>query len=134
MLANPKDPQVALQVKQLLDRLAADPANGIDRILTHEEIQEGRGFPNAAYLVAFRIGFEMAYALSPPLITRPSNLGMHGYLPERPEMRSSFFIVGPRVGKDKSIGEIDMRRIAPTIAAILHLRLEAAELDALALN
>jgi predicted AlkP superfamily pyrophosphatase or phosphodiesterase len=76
----------------------------------------------------------MADGLSPPLITRPSNLGMHGYLPEHPEMRSSFFIVGPNIAKGRSVGEIDMRRIAPTIASILHLRLAGAELDALALN
>jgi predicted AlkP superfamily pyrophosphatase or phosphodiesterase len=134
MLANPADEPVAAQVKQLLDRLAADPANGIERILTHEDIQRGRGFPNAAYLVAFRIGYEMAYALSPPLITAPSNLGMHGYLPERPEMRSSFFIVGPHIAKGKSLGDIDMRQIAPTIAAILQVQLPGAELHPLALN
>jgi predicted AlkP superfamily pyrophosphatase or phosphodiesterase len=134
MLANPADEPVAAQVKQLLERLAADPANGIERILTHEDIQRGRGFPNAAYLVAFRIGYEMAYALSPPLITAPSNLGMHGYLPERPEMRSSFFIVGPHIAKGRSVGEIDMRRIAPTMAAILHVHLPGAELNSLALN
>ena len=28
------------------------------------------------------------------------NLGMHGYLPEHPEMRSSFFMVGPQVPKE----------------------------------
>jgi len=134
MLAEPADQSTAARVKVLLDTLARDPANGIERILTHEEIQRGRGFPNAAYLVSFRSGYEMAYGLSPPLITRPSNLGMHGYLPEHPEMRASFFIVGPNIAQDKSVGEIDMRRIAPTIAGILHIRLAGAELDALALN
>jgi predicted AlkP superfamily pyrophosphatase or phosphodiesterase len=134
MLAEPQDPSIAARVKVLLDALAGDPANGIERILTHEEIQRGRGFPDAAYLVSFRSGYEMAYGLSPPLITRPSNLGMHGYLPEHPEMRSSFFIVGPNIAKDRSVGEIDMRRIAPTLAGILHIRLAGAELDALALN
>jgi predicted AlkP superfamily pyrophosphatase or phosphodiesterase len=133
MLANPQDEAVSARVSALLKRLAADPANGIDRILTREEIQRS-GFPNAVYLVAFRIGYEMAYALSPPLISSPSNLGMHGYLPDRPEMRSSFFIVGPHIARGRSMGEIDMRQIAPTIAAILHVRLDGAELDGLALN
>jgi predicted AlkP superfamily pyrophosphatase or phosphodiesterase len=134
MLADPADQALAVRVKALLDKLAGDPANGIERILTHEEIQRGRGFPNAAYLISFRSGYEMAFGLSPPLLTPPSNLGMHGYLPEHPEMRSAFFIVGPNIAKDKSVGEIDMRRIAPTIAGILHIRLAGAELDALALN
>jgi predicted AlkP superfamily pyrophosphatase or phosphodiesterase len=133
MLANPADEAVRGRVKELLERLAGDPANGIDRILTREQIQRERGFPDAAYLVAFRIGYEMAYALSPPLISSPGNLGMHGYLPDRPEMRSSFFIVGPHIAQGRSLGEIDMRQIAPTVAAILHVRLAGAELNGLAL-
>jgi predicted AlkP superfamily pyrophosphatase or phosphodiesterase len=133
VLADPKDEQVRARVKALLDKLASDPANGIDRIFSREEIQRGRGFPNAEYLVSFRIGYEMAYSLSPPLVTKPGNLGMHGYVPERLEMRSSFFIVGPKVARGKSVGEIDMRQIAPTLANILHVRLDGAELAGVAL-
>lgn len=134
MLADPEDQPTAARVKTLLEKLAGDPANGIERILTPEEIQRGRGFPNAAYLISFRSGYEMGLATSLPLVTAPSNLGMHGYLPEHSDMRSVFFIVGPHIAQDKSVGEIDMRRIAPTIAGILHIRLAGAELDALALN
>jgi predicted AlkP superfamily pyrophosphatase or phosphodiesterase len=81
-----------------------------------------------------RSGYEMGYSLSLPLIAKPSNLGMHGYVPERAEMRSSFFIVGPHIAKAKSVGEIDMRQIAPTLAEILHVRLSGAEMAGIALN
>jgi predicted AlkP superfamily pyrophosphatase or phosphodiesterase len=134
MLADPKDEAVRVRVKQLLDTLARDPANGIERIVPADEINRAGGFPGAAFVVALQVGYEMAYALSPPLITPPSNLGMHGYLPERPEMRSSFFIVGPNIAKGRSAGEIDMRQIAPTVAAVLHLHLAGAELAALSLS
>ena len=134
MLADPKDEQVRLRVKTLLEKLASDPANGIDRIWTGDEIQRGRGFPQAAFLVSLKIGYEMAYGLSLPLITKPSNLGMHGYVPERVEMRSSFFIVGPHVAKGRSVGDIDMRQIAPTLAKILQVRLSGAEMTGIALN
>jgi predicted AlkP superfamily pyrophosphatase or phosphodiesterase len=134
MLADPKDEAVRGRVKQLLDTLASDPANGIERIVPADEINRAGGFPGAAFVVALQVGYEMAYALSPPLITPPSNLGMHGYLPERPEMRSSFFIVGPNIAKGRSVGEIDMRQIAPTVAAVLHLHLAGAELAALDLQ
>jgi predicted AlkP superfamily pyrophosphatase or phosphodiesterase len=134
VLADPADESVRARVKTLLDKLAGDPANGIDRILPQEEIRRGRGFPDAAYLVSLRIGYEMAYSLSLPLITKPGNLGMHGYVPERPEMLSSFFIVGPRIAKAKAMGEIDMRQIAPTIAGILHVPLSGAEMAGLDLN
>ncbi|HEV7357677.1 MAG TPA: ectonucleotide pyrophosphatase/phosphodiesterase [Steroidobacteraceae bacterium] len=134
MLADPKDEQVRLRVKTLLEKLASDPANGIDRIWTQEEIQRGGGFSQATFLVSLKIGYEMAYALSLPLITKPSNLGMHGYVPERLEMRSSFFIVGPQIAKGRSVGEIDMRQIAPTIANILQVHLSGAEMAGVALH
>jgi predicted AlkP superfamily pyrophosphatase or phosphodiesterase len=134
MLADPNDGQLLAQVKALLDKLAGDPANGIERVWSQREIQQARGFPNAAFLVSLKIGYEMAYSLSMPLITKPSNLGMHGYVPERTEMRSSFFIVGPHIPKGKSLGEIDMRQIAPTLANILHIRLPGAELGGIELN
>ena len=114
MLADPKDEQLRARVKALLDKLASEPANGIDRIWSQEEIHQGRGFPNAAFLISLKTGYEMAYSLSMPLIAKPSNLGMHGYVPERAEMRSSFFIVGPHIPRGKSLGEVDMRQIAPT--------------------
>jgi len=131
MLADPNDGVVRAQVGELLARLARDPANGIERILSHEEIVRDGGFPGAAYLVAFKIGYEIGFALEPPLITAPENLGMHGYLPERPEMRSSFFLVGPHVPAGRLLGEIDMRRIAPTLAAVLGVSLDGAELPPL---
>jgi predicted AlkP superfamily pyrophosphatase or phosphodiesterase len=134
MLADPKDEQLRARVKALLDKLAGDPANGIDRIWSQEEVRQGRGFPDAAFLVSLKIGYEMAYSFSMPLITPPSNLGMHGYVPERAEMRSSFFIVGPHILKGKSLGEIDMRQIAPTLADVLHMHLAGAEMGPLSLR
>ena len=134
MLADPQDEQVRQRVKALLDKLASDPANGIERIWSRDEIQRASGFPQAAFLVSLKIGYEMAYALSLPLITKPSNLGMHGYVPERPEMRSSFFIAGPQVPKGRSVGEIDMRQIAPTLANILGIKLSGAEMAGVALK
>jgi predicted AlkP superfamily pyrophosphatase or phosphodiesterase len=134
MLADPKDEPLRARVKALLDKLASEPANGIDRIWSEQEVRRGRGFPDAAFLVSFKIGYEMAYSLSMPLVTPPSNLGMHGYVPERAEMRSSFFIVGPHVLKGKSLGEIDMRQIAPTLADVLRVHLAGAEMGPLPLQ
>jgi predicted AlkP superfamily pyrophosphatase or phosphodiesterase len=134
MLADPEDEPLRARVQVLLDKLASEPANGIDRIWPQQEVARGRGFPNAAFLISLKIGYEMAYSFSMPLITEPGNLGMHGYAPERAEMRSSFFIVGPQIRKGKSLGEIDMRQIAPTLADVLHLHLGGAEMGSLSLH
>jgi predicted AlkP superfamily pyrophosphatase or phosphodiesterase len=134
MLKDPNDEATRAKVKALLDKLSADPANGIERIWSRDEIQKGRGFPDAEYLISLKSGYETAYSMTLPLVTKPGNLGMHGYVPERADMRSSFFIVGPNIARGRSLGEIDMRQIAPTLAGILHVRLAAAEMAAVPLN
>jgi hypothetical protein len=49
-------------------------------------------------------------------------------------MRSTFLMEGPRVPRGRSLGEFDMRRIAPTLAAVLGISLADAELAPLPLN
>jgi predicted AlkP superfamily pyrophosphatase or phosphodiesterase len=134
MLADPADAAVREHVGDLLKRLASDPNSGVERIWSHKEIREARGFPNAEFLVAFRTGYEFGSSYDPPLVSKPSNLGTHGYPPDRREMRASFFLVGPNVPAARSLGDIDMRQIAPTLAARLHVALKDAELGPLPLR
>jgi predicted AlkP superfamily pyrophosphatase or phosphodiesterase len=134
MLKDPSDDAVRVQVGVLLGQLASDPSNGIERILSHAEIVAHRGFPDAAYLVAFKPGFELGLSLTGELLAPPSNLGTHGYLPETPEMRSAFFLVGPKIPAGRSVGEIDMRQIAPTLARVMNVRLKDAEMAPLAIG
>jgi hypothetical protein len=49
-------------------------------------------------------------------------------------MRASFFLIGPKIAKGHSFGEIDMRQIAPTLAGLLNLTLSGAELKPLSLH
>ena len=131
VLADPNDTATKSKVDALLAKLAADPANGIDRVLTEDEVIKGGGLPSAESIVSMASGYELGYQFTPPLITAGTNGGMHGYAPDRPEMRSSFFLVGPGVAKGRSLGPIDMRNIAPTLAAKMGVRLTAAERAAL---
>ncbi len=134
MLADPADDAVRGRVAELMTRLASDPANGIERVVPREAVAATRGFPDAAYLIELKTGFEVGLAFEPPLVSAPSNLGMHGYAPERADMRSSFFLVGPSVPKGRAVGEIDMRQIAPTLAKIMGASLPDAELAPLPLQ
>ena len=43
-------------------------------------------------------------------------------------MRSTFLVMGKRIAGGRALGEIDMRAIAPTLAAILGVPLPDAEL------
>ena len=52
---------------------------------------------------------------------------MHGYDAALPEMRSTFLIAGKGVPAGKNLGSIDMRDIAPTLAALLGVQLPQAQ-------
>jgi predicted AlkP superfamily pyrophosphatase or phosphodiesterase len=128
MLHDPGDAATAQQVREMLAKLATDPDNGIADILDHDAIQKRGAFPDAAFLVVFKPGYYAGAATSGSLITPvPGTRGSHGFSPEYPEMRSSFFAVGAGIARHRDLGLVDMRQIAPTVAGILHAQLPTAK-------
>lgn len=131
MIYEKNDTGTKAKVADLLTKLAADPANGIARIVPAEELHARGGFPEADFLVALRPGFVTGENLAGELVTPSTSYhGMHGYWPDFPEMNASFFVLGPGIPKARSLGVIDMRAIAPTLAKILGVQLSAAEVEA----
>jgi len=130
VLHDKNDTATKAKAAELLAKLAADPANGIDRIISEGELHARGGFPEATFLVALRPGYVTGENVSGDLVTASSVKGMHGYWPDEAEMRSSFFMLAPG-WSPHSVGEIDMRSIAPTLAGILGVPLPAAESRAL---
>ncbi len=127
VLKNPQDAALVARVKRVLDDAKADPANGIATILTHDEIVARGGFPNATFLVDYKDGFDPGNGFVGPVVEDAPSTGMHGYLPSRPAMRSSFFIQGQGIAAGRNLGVIDMRQIAPTLATLLGVTLPAAK-------
>lgn len=101
--------------------------SGIDAILEGEEARALGGYPNAAFLVGLAKGFRGGGGLAPPVVRPARRGGTHGYLPTVPDMDSSFFLAGEGVPRGLDLGRIDMRDIAPTLAAVLGVALEGAE-------
>jgi predicted AlkP superfamily pyrophosphatase or phosphodiesterase len=128
MLHDPADAKTREEVRALLDRLAANPANGIAKILDRAAIRQTGGFPDAEFVVALQPGFTIGGAFSGELVSdKPSVKGTHGYLPSYPEMRASFFVMGEGIARGRDLGVIDMRQIAPTVASILGVSLPTAK-------
>lgn len=133
MLKNPADALVEAKVGDLLRRLAADPANGIVRVLEKAEIRKLGGFPEASFLLEMKNGTVLGNSLFGSLVTEfPSVRGTHGELPSNPGMNSCFFIVGKGIRTNRNLGQIDMRQIAPTLARSLALKLKDAQQPLLA--
>jgi predicted AlkP superfamily pyrophosphatase or phosphodiesterase len=116
VLKNPQDEAVVKQVHDLLTKLAGDRANGIDRVLDAEELHKRGGYPNASFFVSLKPGWRTGAALTGPVVMKVKPGGTHGELPDVPDLRATFFVVGPRVPAGKDLGLIDMRDIAPTLA------------------
>jgi Type I phosphodiesterase / nucleotide pyrophosphatase len=127
MLHDPADTATKVQVREILNKIAADPNDGIDKVLDAEQIGEYGGFPGASYLIVMKPGYTMGPAQSGPLVVAQSALkGSHGFWPQFTEMHSSFFILGAGVERGRDLGTIDMRQIAPTVARILGVSLPTA--------
>jgi len=132
VLRDPNDKALLAKVKAVLDAMKADPANGIDRVLDADELHERGGFPDASFLIDLKPGWSTRGGFRPPFVIDTPGIGTHGYLPDHPEMRSAFFVMGPDVTRGKDIGVMDMRQIAPTVAKMLHIKLPAAKMKPVA--
>lgn len=115
------------RVASMLQRVSKDSANGIARVLDADEIRRLNGFPDAKFVVVLQPGYTFGAHVAGPLVTDSAMRGMHGYLPDLPDMYSTFLIAGPGVPAGHSLGEIDMRDIAPTLATFLGIRMREAE-------
>jgi len=128
MQKDPQDAATYAAVGELLRQLAADQANGIAAVLDHEAITARGGFPDAAYVVVFRPGYYAGANLSGDLVTEIHEArGGHGFSPDFPEMRASFFAAGRGIAAHRDLGVVDMIQVAPTIARLLGVSLPTAK-------
>ena len=126
VLKDAGDEATRTRVRDVLAKLAADPANGIDRVLDADALRARGGFPTASFVVGLKPGWAMTTGLTGGLLTT-SRGGQHGHLPDVPDLRASFFVVGPGVPAGRALGLIDMRDIAPTLARRAGLALPTAD-------
>jgi len=129
MLARPDDQMLADKVKALLDKLAANPANGIDRIVDRAAMAKLGGNPQASFTINLKPGFvtDIFRGANAPLVAPTPVKGMHGYFPGPANLRATFMAMGPGVKPGKDLGLIDMRAIAPTLAKAMGASLPDAE-------
>jgi predicted AlkP superfamily pyrophosphatase or phosphodiesterase len=131
VLARRDDPTLRARVKALLDKLAADPAKGIDAVIGREEIARMGGAPDMDFFVDAKIGYSFGSRTTGPIVTSSQVKGTHGYFPAHPEMRATLILQGPGVPAAGDLGDIDMRAIAPTLAKVLGVAFPSADLPPL---
>jgi hypothetical protein len=124
-LKDPADVSLRHRVRALLDTVAADPANGVERVIGTDELRALGADPRASFAVDMRSGFYTGggsdVVLAGGFGTGAS--GGHGHHPSRPDMHASLIMAGPQVPRADDLGIVRMTQIAPTIAAWFHVDL-----------
>jgi predicted AlkP superfamily pyrophosphatase or phosphodiesterase len=115
-LENPRDTAMLTRVKAVLDKVAADPANGVERVLTGEDLRTLGADPRASFAVDMREGFYTG-AGHDRLLTPATSKGGHGFLPSRADLHASLILSGPQVPKVGDLGIVRMTQLGPTIAS-----------------
>jgi predicted AlkP superfamily pyrophosphatase or phosphodiesterase len=119
------DAQIARQVTELFRERAARPGSGIAHVFEREEIARRGGDPAATLALEAEIGVAFSSALT-AYDGPPKNSAVHGYDPQRPEMKASLLLMGPSI-EPGLLRDARLVDIAPTIAGWLALELPGAE-------
>ena len=127
MIRESSDDEARKKAADALNRLAGDASSGVAKVTERAAARALGGFPDAALVVALKPGFRLGSKLQGPVTASVRPGGTHGYAPDVAEMNSSFFIAGPGIAARRDLGQIDMRDIAPTLAALLGIQLPSAE-------
>lgn len=128
MLRDRTDKVVFAKVQHLLAQIASNPEYGVNKVIGHDEILKHGGNPDADFLIDFKPGWASSGSLRGEIVKDTPATGTHGYLPDHPELRSTFMIMGNGVSRGRDLGVIDMRQIAPAVASMLGISFSASHL------
>ena len=109
---------------RLLDAIVADPANGVDRLWTREDLQRIGAAPEASFALTMKAGFYMGTSHA-ALLQPTTGKGGHGFDPSMPALHASLILAGPDVARKGDLGVVRMTQIAPTLARWFGVRLVA---------
>lgn len=121
-LKNPQDAALSARAGQLLEQLRADPANGIDKVWSREQLDAAGAHPEAAWGLSMKTGFYTSTA-NTTLLQPSTSKGGHGFDPAAPELKASLILSGPGVPAGRALGQVRMTQIAPTLARLMGLGL-----------
>lgn len=121
-----KDPAVGAAALKTLQDYAAQPDSPIEKIVPMAQSIADRPDAQIAAIILFHPGFDSGAALTGDIVTPSQGRGQHGNSPDHPELRSVFIAAGPGIPTGQSLGVVDMRAIAPTVAKLLGVPMPSA--------
>jgi predicted AlkP superfamily pyrophosphatase or phosphodiesterase len=130
VLKDQNDEEARNKIREILNKLTADTSSGVLKFFEGDELKKTGGYgenPPVAFIVGSKPGYYFGGSFEGAMMRARSPGGGHGFLPELAEMDSAFLIAGPGITANHKLGRMDMRDIAPTLAALLKVKLPDAE-------
>jgi predicted AlkP superfamily pyrophosphatase or phosphodiesterase len=125
-LAKDAPPDTLERAKAALAKHLADPGSGIRDVLDAAAVERFGGVDVPLALNA-REGFSISHTASGEWLVVPgTSKGSHGHAPDREELLASLVLAGPGVRSKGDLGVVSMTQIAPTLARVLGLSLDAS--------
>ncbi len=116
---DPKDAVSIAKATEVMRKLAADPANGIAKLYTPEDLKAMHSSPIAFLALEAARGFAIGSELVGPVVTPSMTLGKHGYSPDIPELRPAMILSGAGVYPCQLREGVRIVDVGPTVAALL---------------
>lgn len=127
VLARSDDAATIDTVTHLFEGLAKDPASGIARVYRNVEMTARGGFPDALLVLEAAERHTFVAGARGPLVSGTDYRGNHGGPPDRTELHASLILSGKGVRAGAKLGVVSLVDVAPTIARLLKLRMDATE-------
>jgi len=124
-LADPEDTEALEPITQLLDTLPPQEARWL-RVLDRDALDEERAHPTAPLALTATDGVTFGGGISGGLLTAASG-GTHGHLSDFPDMHTGLVLWGAGVRAGAVAPLVGMEDIAPTVAYLLGLTLDAPD-------
>jgi len=129
VLKDMNDKETEVKVISLFTKWAKQERSPIKQIVTRAELRKLKAVPQAALMLEAAPGYSFDDTLTGAEARDSGETykGTHGYLPTNPEMRASLIIYGAGARSGAKLPLARMIDLAPSIAALLKLKLPQPE-------
>jgi hypothetical protein len=126
VLRDPEDRNARSRIAAELTQLLEAPDSPLESVVEASADARAAGSPGVAFTVFLRLDTRLVDGRAGFVVRTAEPAGDHGHHPSNSEMDATFIVAGPGIPAG-SLGRIDMRDVAPTLAGLLGARLKQAE-------
>jgi predicted AlkP superfamily pyrophosphatase or phosphodiesterase len=125
--ADKMDAESIRKARTAMEAYTGKPDSPIRRIIDADELRRLDANPQAAFAIDPAPGVTLGRSVQGEVLAPAFVKGMHGQMPDRPEIAAIFFVVGPGIPRGEHLDTVRMIDVAPTLARLADLNLPDAQ-------